>query len=86
MNLIGSTINGYKFLEFIDEGGFGSVYKASKKGNTYAIKIFREAYVLKEFRKIGENNRIIREIEILKSVDHQYLIKYIEEVDAFQIP
>ncbi len=79
MNLIGSTINGYKFLEFIDEGGFGSVYKASKKGNTYAIKIFREAYVLKEFRKIGENNRIIREIEILKSVDHPYLIKYIDD-------
>ena len=46
MALINQTINGYTFTEFIGAGGFGSVYKANKDGNTYAIKVFREEYIL----------------------------------------
>ena len=51
MSITGTTLNGYHILDFIDSGGFGSVYKAVKNGNEYAIKIFREDYVLKEFRE-----------------------------------
>jgi eukaryotic-like serine/threonine-protein kinase len=79
MSVLGSVINGYKIIEFIDSGGFGSVYKAVKESKLYAIKIFREDYVLKEFRDRGENNRIAREIEIMKSIDHPFLIKYIDD-------
>lgn len=79
MNIIGTSINGYKITEFIDSGGFGSVYKAEKDGIVYAIKIFREDYVLKEYREKGENNRILREIDIMKSVSHPNLIKYIDD-------
>ena len=79
MNIIGTTIKGYKITEFIDSGGFGSVYKAEKDGTVYAIKIFREDYVLKEYREKGENNRIKREIDIMKSVSHPSLIKYIDD-------
>jgi len=79
MNIIGTNINGYKITEFIDSGGFGSVYKAEKDGIVYAIKIFREDYVLKEYREKGENNRILREIDIMKSVSHPNLIKYIDD-------
>ena len=79
MNIIGTIISGYKITEFIDSGGFGSVYKAEKNGITYAIKIFREDYVLKEYREKGENNRIKREIDIMKSVSHPSLIKYIDD-------
>ncbi|NOR85725.1 protein kinase [archaeon] len=78
MSIIGKTIKGYKIIEFIDSGGFGSVYKAEKDAIIYAIKIFREDYVLKEYREKGENNRIKREIDIMKSVSHPNLIKYID--------
>lgn len=77
MNLIGRTINGYKILEFINDGGFGVVYKAEKDGQLYALKLFREAYVLKEYRK-GEDNRIQREIDIIKSVKHENLVTYVD--------
>lgn len=79
MNITGTTINGYFLNEFIDSGGFGAVYKAEKDGKTYAIKIFREDYVLKEFRQRGDKNRIQREITILKAVNHPYLIKYVDD-------
>jgi len=79
MSVLGTTIHGYSFIEFLDSGNFGSVYKATKDGITYAIKIFREDYVLTQYKEHGENNRIKREIEIMKSVDHQYLIKYIDD-------
>ncbi len=79
MNLIGTIVNSYKIIEFIDSGGFGSVYKAEKDGTIYAIKIFREDYVLKEYREKGDNNRIKREIDIMKSVAHPSLIKYIDD-------
>jgi len=79
MNIIGTIIRDYTIIEFIDSGGFGSVYKAEKDGIYYAIKIFREDYVLKEYREKGENNRIKREIDIMKSVSHPNLIKYIDD-------
>jgi len=79
MSIIGTKINYYKIIQFIDSGGFGSVYKAEKEGIYYAIKIFREDYVLKEYREKGENNRIKREIDIVKSVSHPNLIKYIDD-------
>ena len=81
MNLIGRTINGYKILEFINDGGFGVVYKAKKNGQLYALKLFREAYVLKEYRK-GEDNRIQREIDIIKSVKHENLVTYVDNFVA----
>ncbi len=77
--MIGSEIKGYKIIEFIDSGGFGSVYKAKKNDCIYAIKIFREDYVLKEYRRRGDNNRIKREIDIMKSVSHKNLITYIDD-------
>lgn len=79
MSIIGTTINGYNIIQFIDSGGFGSVYKAEKDGHYYAIKIFREDYVLKEYREKGDNNRIKREIDIMKSVSHPNLIRYVDD-------
>lgn len=79
MSIIGTDIQGYRIIEFIDSGGFGSVYKAEKDSHFYAIKIFREDYVLKEFREKGEDNRIRREIDIMKSVSHPNLINYVDD-------
>jgi eukaryotic-like serine/threonine-protein kinase len=79
MAIINQTINGYTFTDFIGAGGFGSVYKATKEGETFAIKVFREEYVLQEYKNNGTNNRIQREIDIMKTVNHPYLIKYVDD-------
>lgn len=79
MAIINQTINGYTFTDFIGAGGFGSVYKATKEGETFAIKVFREEYVLQEYKSNGTNNRIQREIDIMKTVNHPYLIKYVDD-------
>lgn len=77
MNLIGQVVKGYKIIDFINDGGFGVVYKAEKDGVLYAIKIFKEAYVLREYRK-GDDNRIQREIDVIRSVKHKNLVCYEE--------
>ena len=82
MNIIGTSVNGYEIKEFVDSGGFGSVYLAIKDGKKYAIKIFREDYILKEYREKGERNRIKREIDIMKSVNHEYLIRYVDDFNV----
>lgn len=77
MNLIGQTINGYKFEEAKGSGSFGAVYKVSKDGVIYAAKVLSEIYILEEFKH--EQNRITREIDILKKVKGKNLIHYYEE-------
>lgn len=79
MALINQTLNGYTLTEFIGAGGFGSVYKATKAGNTYAIKVFREEYILQEYKQSGQSNRIQREIDIMKTVSHPFLVKYVDD-------
>lgn len=88
MALINQTLNGYTFTEFIGAGGFGSVYKAAKAGNTYAIKVFREEYILQEYKQSGQNNRIQREIDIMKTVSHPFLVKYVDDFkgDDLNVP
>jgi serine/threonine-protein kinase len=79
MSILNTTIHGYRITDFMGSGGFGSVYKAEKKGRNYAIKIFREEYVLKEFRENGTQNRIEREIAVMKSVNHPNLVQYVDD-------
>lgn len=79
MALINQTLNGYTITEFIGAGGFGSVYKASKNGDTFAIKVFREDYLLAEYKNGSKNNRIQQEIDIMKTVNHPFLIKYVDD-------
>lgn len=74
MNLIGRNINGFKFEKALGSGSFGSVYMVSKDGQLYAAKVLSETYVLQEFRE--DQNRITREIDVLKSVNNYNLIKY----------
>jgi len=79
LNILNQVINDYKFISFINKGGFGAVYKAQKATEFFAIKVFHEEYVLREYKKHGENNRLQREIEIMKSVSHKYLVEYIDD-------
>ena len=75
----GRIINSYKILDFVGKGQFGTVYKCEKAGNIYAIKIFNLDYVYSELKMHGEDNRVTREIQALKIVDHENVIKMIDE-------
>ena len=77
MNLLGKEYNGYKFIEVLGSGNFGAVYKVEKDNIIYAAKILSGTYVLDEFKK--EDNRITREVEVLKRATHSTLIKYIDD-------
>jgi len=82
MQILNKEINGYKFTDFINKWWFWSVYKAEKWGESHAIKMFDEAYVLKEYKiHWSKNNRLIQEIEIMQMVDHENLVKYIDHFE-----
>lgn len=74
MNIVGKEINGYLFEEALGSGSFGAVYRVSKNGMNYAAKVLAETYILEEFK--NEHNRITREIDVLKRVQGENLIKY----------
>ncbi len=77
MNIVGTEIHGYLFEEALGSGSFGAVYRVSKAGKKYAAKVLAETYILEEFK--NEQNRITREIDVLKKVNSEYLIKYQED-------
>ncbi|MBL0110045.1 MAG: protein kinase family protein [Saprospiraceae bacterium] len=45
-----------------------------RKRNCYA-----QDYILQEYKHSGENNRIQREIDIMKTVNHPFLVKYVDD-------
>ena len=51
--------------EYIGGGAFGDVYKIVKNGKNFAVKKMRNA-----------NQDALKEIELLKMVDHRFIIKY----------
>lgn len=77
MNIVGKEINGYLFEEALGSGSFGAVYRVSKEGKMYAAKVLAETYILDEFK--NEQNRITREIDVLKTVKSENLIKFQED-------
>lgn len=77
MNIVGTAINGYFFEEALGSGSFGAVYRVVKDGKNYAAKVLAETYILEEFK--NEQNRITREIDVLKNVKGENLIKYQED-------
>lgn len=77
MNIVGQVINGYLFEEALGSGSFGAVYRVSKENSVYAAKVLSETYILDEFK--NEQNRITREIDVLKNVKGENLIKYQED-------
>ncbi len=77
--LVDKYLSGYKIEHFLSSGSFGAVYLLSKDDKKYAMKLFREDYVLNEYRLHGTDNRIKREIDIIKSISHKYLISYVDD-------
>lgn len=76
--MIGIILNGYIIESYIGKGQFGSVYKCTKDGNSYAIKVFNSEFIDAEIKRNGTDNRITREIEALKKVSHKNVASYID--------
>ena len=62
-------INGYLFLEKLDSGGFGTVYKAVKDSETVAVKVI----------KLDPNEKNLdsdlkRELAVLMQVEHEHIV------------
>lgn len=68
-------INGYKTKEewFLGKGSFGSVYKAEKDGEFFAIKIFQTEFLKNEYKKFLD-----REVKALQKIDHPQVVKFYE--------
>ena len=63
------NINGYLFVEKLDSGGFGTVYKAEKNGEIVAVKVI----------KIDPNEEQLdsdlkRELAVLSQVEHEHIV------------
>lgn len=65
----------YTLLDKIGEGSYGKVYKAiHKRTKAYrAIKILKKTAISQ-----AEHDKIMNEINILKKLDHPYIIKIFE--------
>ena len=79
MNFSGLIINGYNFIDVVGSGSFGTVYKVEKENVIYAAKVFSESFVLKEYT--NDRNRITNEIDALKIVNSDNLVKYYDDFE-----
>ena len=68
------VINGYTLITYplLGQGTYGRVYKGQKDGQEYAIKEFFVNYNL-------ITDECKNEIQILKSLNHPNVIRYIED-------
>ena len=77
------SLDNYKKLELIGKGSYGSVYKVIKK-NTDLVRAMK--IIPKHYQK--DNSEILREIEILKNLDHPNVMKiyeFLEDDDNYYI-
>lgn len=71
----------YNFLEELGKGSYGSVQRAvlkssGDKGRSFAVKTIEKSRYPKEVR------RFLREIELLKSLDHPYIVRFYEAYES----
>ena len=79
MNFSGLIINDYSSIDVVGYGSFGTVYKVEKDNVIYAAKVFSESFVLKEYT--SDRNRITNEIDALKIVNSDNLVKYYDDFE-----
>lgn len=67
-----ASFNGYSLDKQIGEGAFSKVYKASKDGKEYCVKVIDK----KEIRKQRVEKYVKGEIEVLSRIKHPNILKY----------
>jgi calcium-dependent protein kinase len=73
----GNPYEEYDVIEFLGEGSFGKVYKVKNKESTkeFAMKVISKSAA---FSPGSDEREILKEINILKSLDHQNIMKIYE--------
>lgn len=71
----------YNFMEELGKGSYGSVQRAvlkssGDKSRSFAVKTIEKSRYPKEVR------RFLREIELLKSLDHPYIVRFYEAYES----
>ncbi|KAG6467323.1 hypothetical protein ZIOFF_074880 [Zingiber officinale] len=78
-------INEYVRQCKIGSGSYGKVvlYRSTKDGKQYAIKIFHKSHLLKSHVAPSETamNDVLREVAIMKMLDHPNIVNLIEVID-----
>jgi len=76
-NPLGRVINGYKITKLIGEGKFSHVYHGiDVNNNSVAIKKLKIFDGMKE----AERQKCMREVQLMKKLDHPNIIKFIDSV------
>ena len=75
-DLIGQTIRDYQIMNFIGQGGHGSVYQALliPSDKSVALKIMLQDHL--EDKTMVQ--RILQEAEIIRELEHPYIVPLIE--------
>ncbi len=73
--MLGKIINGYRIDAFIGKGQFGEVYKATKNGQTVAIKFIRKEFIRQDIQE----KRLLREIAALQQVKGSSTVALLED-------
>lgn len=76
---IGDVILDYEIIEYLDEGGMGTVFKVNKNGVDYALKscTSSDAEDIKRFR---------REIRLMENIKHENVIPVLDNADVDDTP
>lgn len=69
-------INGYKVIEALGAGNFGTTYLVEKENRKYALKLIRENMMA---LSNDDARRLEREIRILKSINGEGTVNYIDD-------
>lgn len=76
---LGNSIDGYKVVKFIGEGRFGRCYLVNSQDNLYILKEIKP----KAIKKSGK--KIIFEEEILSSINHPMVPRFIDSIKNAKI-
>ncbi|MCQ2816851.1 MAG: protein kinase [archaeon] len=77
---IGKIIEGFKIIKFLGRGKFSVVYQAERQTDNklVALKIIK-TYDIKDKETL---NKCLKEVNLLKTVDHPYIVRYLDSFTA----
>jgi len=68
---LGKTLGGYELLERIGVGGMGTVYRAAREGQFYAVKVMHPQFAADPVNR----KRFGREVEVYRELRHRNILR-----------